>query len=386
VVNTMGSKLALRLLGIGVLIAAAVLAQETVLPGTAIKINLPKDSPVAFLTLDPRDSRFAARGAAIMVDLDALLTMRNTSSNRIHGITLRVVSQEAAMGGKASMCIPRLNIGPGEVFPIHIVQHLVRPTALASGPLVEVSLDGVLFQNLAFYGPDQLHSRRDMIAWEMEAQRDRNYFKQVLARGGRVALQSAMLQEMARIQDRPQLDRPVMLRGPAVASAAVAIPERTERFAFVAFPDSPVEPVEGTAVVVGDRVAAPHIEVRNRGHVAVRHVEIGWLVRDPSGQQYLAASVPSSQPDLQLGAGQTAAFAQDASMKISRNGQPLDIRGMTGFVSQVEFADGKVWVPTRQNLDQTFLRNVLPPSAEVLRLTELYRKGMDGLIAELNQP
>jgi hypothetical protein len=133
-------------------------------------------------------------------------------------------------------------------------------------------------------------------------------------------------------------------------------------------------------------VRAPRIEVRNRGTAAVRHVEIGWLVKDPSGREYLAASVPSSQPDLQLAAGRTAAFAQDAAMRLSRNGQPLDIRGMRGFVSQVEFADGKVWVPSRQNLDETALRNVLPPSAETLRLTELYRKGMDALIAELNKP
>ena len=380
-VNTMRGKTVMWL-GIGVLGAAGVLAQETQLPSTAIKIDLPKDSPVAFLTLDPRDSRFAARGGAIMVDLDALLTMRNTSANRIHGITLRVVSQEVSMGGKASVCIPRLNIAPGEVFPVHIVQHLVRPTAFASGPLVEVSLDGVLFQDFSFYGPDQLHSRRDMIAWEMEAQRDRDYFKRILTNGGRSALQQAMLREM----DRPQLDRPTMQRGPAVSSAALAAGERSERFAFVSFPDAPVELVDGAAVVAGNQVRAPRIEVRNRGTLAVRHVEVGWLVKDPSGREYLAASVPSSQPDLQLTAGKTVAFAQDASMKLSRNGQPLDIRGMTGFVSQVEFSDGKVWVPSSRNLDETALRNVLPPSAEALRLTELYRKGLDVLVAELNKP
>jgi hypothetical protein len=378
----MCGKTAVRWLGIGVLSAAAGLAQETVLPSTAIRIDLPRDSPVAFLTLDPRDSRFTARGGAIMVDLDALLTLRNTGSNRIHGITLRVVSQEVAMGGKASVCIPRLNVAPGEAFPVHIVQHLVRPAAPASGALVEVSLDGVLFQDLSFFGPDKLHSRRDMIAWEMEAQRDRQYFKRVLARSGRAGLQQAILREM----DRPQLDRPMMMRPPAASSAALATGERSERFAFVSFPDSPVEPVDGTAVVAGNQVRAPRIQVRNRGTAPVRHVEVGWLVKDPSGRAYLAASVPSSQPDLQLGAGRTAALAQDASMKLSRNGQPLDIRGMTGFVSQVEFADGKVWVPSRQNLDETSLRNVLPPSAEALRLTELYRKGLDALIAELNKP
>ena len=378
----MEARAAIWWLGIGVLSAASALAQETALPKTAIAIDLPKDSPVAFLALDPRDSRFTARGGAIMVDLDALLTMRNTSSKSIHGITLRVVSQEVTVGGKASMSIPRLNIAPGEVFPVHIVQHLVRPTSFGNGPLVAVSLDGVLFQDLSFSGPDQLHSRRDMIAWEMEARRDRDYFKRILARAGRAALQQAILQEM----DRPRLDRPTMQRGPAASSAALAAGERSERFAFVSFPDAPVEPIDGTAMVAGNQVRAPRIQVRNRGAAAVRHVEVGWLVKDPSGREYLAASVPSSQPDLQLAAGKTAAFAQVASMRLSRDGQPLDIRGMTGFVSQVEFADGKVWVPSRQNLDETELRNVLPPSAEAIRLTELYRKGLDVLIAELNKP
>ncbi len=378
----MASGLAVRWLGIGALSVAAGLAQETVLPSTAIRISLSKDSPVTLLGLDPRDSRFTARGGAIMVDLDALLTLRNTGLRGIHGITLRVVSQEVAMGGRASVCIPRLNVAPGETFPVHIVQHLVRPSAFAGGPMVEVSLDGVLFQDLSFWGPDQLHSRRDMIAWEMEAQRDREYFKRILARSGRTGLQQAILREM----DRPQLDRPMMLRTPAATSTALASGERSERFAFVEFPNSPVEPVDGTAMVMGNQVRAPHIEVRNRGSVAVRHVEIGWLVKDPSGRQYLAAAVPSSQPDLQLAAGGTASFAQDSSMKLSRNGQPLEIRGMVGFVSQVEFTDGKVWVPSRQNLDETALRNVLPPSAEVLRLTELYRKGLDVLIGELGKP
>jgi hypothetical protein len=59
---------------------------------------------------------------------------------------------------------------------------------------------------------------------------------------------------------------------------------------------------------------------------------------------------------------------------------------MTGFVSQVEFADGKVWVPNRQSLENTTLLNVMAPSAEEQRLTDIYRKrGLDALIAELNK-
>ena len=58
------------------------------------------------------------------------------------------------------MTIPSLNIGPGEVFPVRIDMQLVRPTQTAGGPLVGVDLDGVLFQDLSFYGPDRLNSRR----------------------------------------------------------------------------------------------------------------------------------------------------------------------------------------------------------------------------------
>jgi hypothetical protein len=52
----------------------------------------------------------------------------------------------------------------------------------------------------------------------------------------------------------------------------------------------------------------------------------------------------------------------------------------------VEFADGKIWVPNRQNLDNAHLLNVLPASAEEQRLTDLYRKhGIDALAAELGK-
>jgi len=186
------------------------------------------------------------------------------------------------------------------------------------------------------------------------------------------------------MHDRPRLDRPQILRGPVVTSAA-SVAERDQKFQFVAFNDSPVEVVNGSAQVAGSEVGIPHIEVRNRAAVPVKFVEIGWLVEDQSGQSYLAATLPSPQDDLGLGSGKTAAISQDTSMKLSHNGQPLNIRGMRGFVSRVEFADHRVWVPSRQNLDDPALRNVLPPSPEVVRLSDIYRNGLDQLVAELNK-
>ena len=59
---------------------------------------------------------------------------------------------------------------------------------------------------------------------------------------------------------------------------------------------------------------------------------------------------------------------------------------MTGFVNQVEFADGKVWVPNRESLADPLLRKVLGPSAEDMRLSRLYRRdGINALVDELKK-
>ena len=210
-----------RLAICGFLGAAALLAQDVPLdPRSSISINFAKDSPVAVLSMATGESRATARGAALVLDLHMSLTLRNLSASRIHGVTLRVVSQEVTLGGKGSVAYPSLNVGPGEAFPVRIDMQLVRPTQVAAGPLVEVNLDGVLFQDLSFYGPDRLNSRRTMTAWEMEAQRDREHFKRVLAQNGPDGLRHEMIESLARQAERPQLDVRVARGGPAVSSAA----------------------------------------------------------------------------------------------------------------------------------------------------------------------
>ena len=383
----MRSRAAERLAVLGTLAAVVVFGQDVPLPGGSIKFALPEDSPVASLGWSTGESRATARGAAMVLDLHLTVPLRNISNKRIRGITLRVVSQDVTLGGQASVSMTSLNVGPGEVVPVRIDRPLIRPTQVAGGALVEIYLDGVLFQDLSFYGPDRLNSRRIMTAWEMEAQRDRDYFKRILAASGRAGLQREMVESLSRQGAVQQQQLEVrLLRAPAVASSAAAQSEHTEKFAFLQFPDSPVQPTDGFAIVSGNEARAPRIEVRNRSGKPVKHVELGWLVRDPSGQEYMAASLPSSQPDLFLPAGKTAKVEQDTALRFSRNGRPLNIQSMTGFISQVEFADGKVWVPNRQNLDQDLLRKTLPPSAEEQRLTDLYRrKGEDALIEELKK-
>ena len=111
---------------------------------------------------------------------------------------------------------------------------------------------------------------------------------------------------------------------------------------------------------------------------------MGWVVSDQSGRQYMAASVPSSEATLNLPPGQMARLDQETSLSFTSKGQPVNVQKMMGFVHQVEFADGRIWVPNRQNLDNAILQKVLPPSAEEQRLTVIYlRRGMEGLVQEL---
>ncbi len=374
-----------QLVFLGLLSAANLLAQDYPLPNGSISIKFPNDSPVLASSTDYSPSRVQARGAGIVIDLDVSMQLRNVAQREIRGIALLASAQEVTLGGKGSVTYPSLHVRPGESFPVHITMQLMRPTQAANGTLVEIRLDGVLFQDLGFYGPNRLNSKRAMTAYEMEAQRDRQHWKRVLAQSGQQGLQAAVMETLQRDAQRPRLDARV-LRGPSVTSAAVAAPERSEQFAFLRFPDAPVQPVDGWAQVAGNEIRTPQVNVRNTSGSPVKYVELGWLVSDRSGQQYMAASLPASDPELYLPSGKTAKVLQDTALRFSRGGRPVDIQRMTGFVSMVEFADGKVWVPNQEDLERTSLQRVLAPSAEEQRLTELYkRKGLAALVEELQK-
>jgi hypothetical protein len=366
--------------------AAALCAQERPLDNS-VKINLPPDSPLTLISANLGESHVTQRGSAVVLDLDVTLTLHNSSSNRVRGVTLLVAAQEVTPGGKASVSVPSLDVPPSQNFPVRIDLRLLRPAQIAGGPLVQVNLDGVLFQDYSFYGPNRLDSRRTMTAWEMQAQRDRTYFKSMLAGRGMEGLKQAMLESLNRQAERPRLDVQVS-RGPAVTSAALG--EHNARFAFLRFPGEPVEPVVGWAEIAGNEARNPRIDVHNVSSQQVRAVEIDWIVTDRQGKQYMAGSVPASGPEFNLKAGNTSRVIQDAALRFSRlskdGGAPVSIASMTGFVGQVEFADGKVWIPNRESLANAQLLGILEPSPEEQRLTDLYRKkGPKALADELNK-
>jgi hypothetical protein len=360
-------------------VAASVWAQnEAQRPASSLKVNFPKDSPVALVGADWGESQQSARGSALVLDLRTSLTLRNLAPRPIRGVTLLVVAQAMTPGGKASVSVPGLDVKPGETFPVRIDLRLLRPSS-TPGPLVEVELDGVLFDDLSFYGPNRLNSRRLMTVWELEARRDRQYYRQVLETAGAEALRRHMLEILA---ERPRLDVQVS-RGRATA---VAPGGRSVEFACLQLPGAPLELLRGEAVVSGSETFTPKVEVRNRSNRPVRYFEVAWLVRDRFGRQYLAGAIPAA-PERPLDPGGRGLALQQASLRFaSGSGQPLTPEGMSGVLAQVEFADGDIWIPDRSVLEDPRLRRLLPPSAEEQRLAEIYRRhGLAALIEKLKK-
>lgn len=359
-----------RLVALGGLLAASLPAQQT------LRVDFPPESPVTVVAADWGASETSPRGGALVVDLRTTLRLRNSGRAAIRGITLLVLAQEVTPGGKASVAVPSLNVAPGETFPVRIDLRLLRPLQASAGPLVRVELDGVLFEDLTFYGPDRLNSRRAMTAWELEARRDRRHFKGILAAKGPEGLREEVLASLARQAERPSLEVQVARRGRATNLGA----GRELQFAFLRLPDSPIEPLAGAARLAGQEASGATVEVRNRSARAVRYFEIGWIVRDRLGREFLAGSVPA---ETHLSPGATGRVSSDAALRF---GQALAVEAMKGFVSKVEFEDGQFWIPSRSLLAEHGLDRLVAPSPEEQRLTDLYRrKGLEALIQELNR-
>jgi hypothetical protein len=338
------------------------------------KIDFPVDSPVTAVSSDWSETRATPRGGAYQLDVHAVLSLRNTSQRRIRGVTLAVLAQEITPGGKGSVSVPSLDVAPGEAFPLRIDLPLLCPLN-AGGPMVEVKLDGVLFDDLTFYGSDKLHSRRTMTVWELEARRDRKYFKTLLETAGGEGLQKEILSCLDRQRDRPSAGvQMVSGRSTNVDS------ERELQFAFLHMPDSPVDPTGGSARIAGNEAHAAQINIQSHSDRAVKHLEMGWIVKDQQGREFLAASIPS---DVSLAPGKSSRVTQDTALRFSER---TLIDSMTGFVSNVEYSDGSFWIPSRTAMNNPKLRSLVAPSPEEQRLLQIYhKKGLNGLIDELKK-
>jgi hypothetical protein len=338
------------------------------------KIDFPTDSPVTAVSSDWSETRETPRGGAYLLDVHAVLSLRNTSQRRIRGVTLAVLAQEVTPGGKGSVSVPSLDVAPGESFPLRIDLPLLCPLN-AGGPMVEVKLDGVLFDDLTFYGSDRLNSRRTMTVWELEARRDRKYFKTLLETAGVDGLQKEILSCLQLQRDRPSAGVQ-MVQGRSTNGE----PEHELKFAFLHMPESPVDPTDGSARIAGNEARAPQINIQNHSDRPVKHFEMGWIVKDQQGREFLAASIPS---DVSVAPGKSSQVTQDTALRFSER---TLIGSMTGFVSSAEYADGSFWIPSRAALSNPKLRTLVAPSPEEQRLLQIYhKKGLNALIAELKK-
>lgn len=351
------------------MLPAALLAQapEARLdPRSSFQVNLPAGSPVALKSADWAPSTAAMRGGALQLDLHSTLLLTNTSGRRINGISFLVLAQEVTPGGKASVTVPSLDVGPEETFPVKIDLRLMRPPAPAQGALVEVSLDGVLFEDLTFFGPNRLNSRRAMTAWELEARRDRKYLLALLESGGGAALQAEMTATLNRLAAQPRLE----IQSARSGRATIAVgSEQQIEFALLDLPGAPVELTGGLVRVAGNQARLPRLELQNRSRRTVRSLEIGWLLKDEAGREYHAGALPA---EVGLKAGEKTEFTKDAALKFFRaGGAPVSIASLTAYVAQVEFAEGDQWVPPHAG---AALAGRLPVPAELERLAGIYRK------------
>jgi len=351
-----------------VLSAALALSGQSPDAARSFKVNLPQDSPLALVSADWGSSRATARGGAMEVEIHSTLQFRNASPRRLRGVSLLVLAQQVAPGGKASVTVPALDVAPGEQFPVRVDLALMRPLAApTSEALVEIGLDGVLFEDLSFYGPDRLKTRRMLIAWDLEARRDRRVLLAALKSGGPEALRAQLITILAKA-GQAQGD----LRAGRSLPATNA-PEAPVELAFVTQPGAPVELLNGVARLAGSEARSPKFDILNRSGRTIKFVEVYWLLRSQGGKTVPAGSLPA---EVALRPGERSTVARNGALRLD---QPIE--GLTGFLNAVEFENGEMWIPPRAG-DGPMAAVV---SGEERRLAELYRrKGLDAVVQQLN--
>ncbi|MDA1314859.1 MAG: hypothetical protein O2968_16115 [Acidobacteria bacterium] len=356
-------------------------------PERAVRIGIASDVPLSLIAKDLSKTSIEVLGAVMVIDLNCGLEVRNDSARFLRGVAVGVVTDEHAPGGKASVAIPSLNVPPDGTTQFDIVLKLVRPFPPNSSHAVNLDLDGALFTNLTFRGPDQFDSRRKLLVWELEAERDRRYFKSLLAVGGPEQLEKAMRASVQRQRQRPRLQATLeqqlrKLLTPTLPSAETA---RRLQLSQHDLRGSPIEIVSGSAFVAGTRVSSPEMRVKNRSQKPVRYYELGWLVRDGEGTNYAAGLMPAPKGQSRLAPGAEASARSERQFVFGRAGaDSFVISGMSGYVRNVEFEDGTVWIPPRSELDVSPFENAAAVSVEEERLSRLFgSRGVSALITEL---
>jgi len=355
-----------------------------------LRFELPPSSALRLVDTDWGRSRIVQRGSAATAELHLVLHFENRGSQPVHGITLLFMTQDFAPGGKASITLPGLRVAPGEIFPAKVDLRLLQPIATGGQPRVVVRLDGVLFEDLSFAGDNKLNSRRLLSALEMEIQQDRRHAKELLRASGKDALAREMLGILARRDRNPQVDVRWARQGRATTLPA----SEPVRFAFLQVPDSPLRPLDASVRIAANEAIEPTIHVQNRSGREIQYAEIGWIIRDLDGREFYAGTLPASSGDIDLKPSGKAVVKQQGVLRFSERQSvggrteevPVKLGEMVGYVSQVQFADGSIWMPNRYEASTPAAIRNLRLSPEQQRLASIYvREGLDALVKELDR-
>jgi hypothetical protein len=379
----MGSKRN-QLLAIVLILGASGLRAEDNGDSDWIQVSFPSDGPVDVVSYNLGKSTASVRGVSLALNLHTSLTLRNNGDKRIRGLTLLVEAPDLTPSGRASVMTPTLDVAPGANFPVRLDLELLRPfgAGRSGTPLVNVTLDCVLFDDLSAYGLDRIRSKRSLLVYELEARRDRSYYRALVDRGQLAKLQQEMdfgLPESRVPQLGFELLNDIRLN---------TRPSRPVHVASVSFPDSPLQMLDGVAKVFGNEVQTPGVELRNRSQKTTQSVEVGWILRDNHGKGYMAGTMPQI---VSIGPVQQARVQQSGILRLSHpSGTPVLITALAAYVRNVQFTDGDVWIPSRSDIANSdmepYLKHEILSSPEQQRLSAIYRRsGMSGLAAELTK-
>ena len=346
-----------------------------------VAVEVPASVPLEVVDSNFEESDFEPRGGALVIELAGSVRFRHTGPNAVRAVTLAVDAGQGGLGGRAAVALPSLNARNGDEFGVRVNLRLVRPLPLSGGPAVRIATDAVLFDTLAAAGPDRLNSVDKMKTRELEARRDREFFRSRWMAGGREALATAMQASLRRQAARPRLD--IRLAGDGPATAARRNSSREIRLALTQDELAPLALERGTALVTGVVSDSPRILVRNRTDRTIRRFEIGWLVRDSEGTLYSVGAAPA-EGDLSLDAGERTEVGARRQFEI----RPVAVEGerriqqMGAYLRSAQMDDGSVWIPRREALEASRLLDAVPVSAEELRLTQLYRERGPAVVVE----
>ncbi len=348
-----------------------------------VAVAVPHGVPLEIAASEFSDSEFEMRGGVLVIHLAGTVRFRHQGTDPVRAIALRVAAGAATLGGRATVTVPSLHVARDEHFEVPLNLRLVRPLPLGRGPAVQVETDAVLFASLAAAGPDQLDSIRKLTVLEMEARRDRGHFLALWQRGGKAALTAAMQASLRRQAARPRVE--VQLAGQGPATAVVGPPSRELEIALVAQPDAPLILESGSAHVRGLVSDAPRFLLRSRAARAVRHFDIGWLVRGSDGALYSIGSAPVANPPGGVGRQPQETAGEGKYLIRPQSGRgETGIDAMLAYLRSAQLDDGTVWVPSRAALEASRIDEVVPVSAEERRLSELYReRGANAIAREL---